>query len=241
MSSRLKRLSQLVLVVLLLAGCDAPTEPTPTTVPPTPTPTPQQLLDRAVVVWNQTRSFHFALETAGRTVSLDALGALSFSRAEGDVVAPDRLSARALISTPLGSTEMGMIVIGDDQWLTNPLNGEWEQATGDLSVSVADLFDPEAGIGVALASIENLERGADETVEEVPTVRLRGTLPGSAFSTVDADLAAGEVVDVDLWIGAQDGRIRRILLTEPPDGETAATWTFTFSNFDAEINIEPPS
>lgn len=224
----------LLLLVLLVAACSG-REERPT---PTPTPTAQDWLERAVAAWNETESFHFTLVLADRTIALDESGALSFDEVEGDVVAPDRLQADAKIQTPFGSAEVGYIAIGEAQWLTNPLSGRWEPAPADFQTEVSGLFDAQAGIGPLLLDIETLERLPDESLDEATAVRLRGTLPGAMLSAFASDLP--ENVQVDLWIGADDGRIRQLLITEPADSPPIPTWTFRFSNFDAVPPIEPP-
>ncbi|MGH2544211.1 MAG: LppX_LprAFG lipoprotein [Ardenticatenaceae bacterium] len=232
-------LNLLTLILMILASCGGPAaEPTPTPVPPTPTPSPQDWLERGVEAWNNTESFHFTLELVERTIALDESGVLSFDQAEGDVVAPDSLQAQASVSTPFGRTEVGYVAIGEQQWLTNPLNGQWEEAPPEMRTDVATLFDPEAGIGPLLAEMENLERLPDETLEETSTVHLRGTLPGAVLANFADDLP--ETVNVDLWIGADDHRIRQLVITEPASEGASPTWTFLFSEFNAAPAIEPP-
>jgi hypothetical protein len=230
-----------LLLLTLVAACSAPAEPTPTPVPPTPTPSPQDWLEGVVAAWNNLESFHFTLDLENRTLMLDDSGFLAAAEAEGDVVAPDRLQVATLVQTLLGSTQVQFVAIGEDQYLTNPLNGEWEQAPPELQTDVTGIFDPEVGIGALLADLQNLERLADEQVEGTQTVHLRGTLPGSALAAFAADLEGTDEVTIDLWAGTEDRRIRRIIITEPAnaEGETP-TWTFNFSNFDADVTIEPP-
>lgn len=228
----MRYLPLLAILVVGLMGCSSP--------PATPTPTPQEWLDQAVAAWNGTESFHFTLALDNRTIALDGGGLLAFSEAEGDVVAPDRLQATTLVQTPLGNVTAAFIAIGEEQWLTNPLNGEWEQAPPEMQTEVHSIFDAEAGIGALLADLENLERPADEDLNGVSTVRLRGTLPGAVLSTIAPDLAEQESVAVDLWISPADSRVQQIVITEAATEGEAAIWTFRFSQFNAAPAIEPP-
>lgn len=222
----------LTILLIGLMGCSGPSA--------TPTPTPQAWLERAVGAWNGTESFHFTLALANRTIALDGSGLLAFSEAEGDVVAPDRLQATTLVQTPLGNVTTAFIAIGEDQWLTNPLNGEWEQAPPEMQTEVNSIFDAETGIGPLLAELQNLERPADAELDGASMVRLRGTLPGTVLSLIAPDLAEQESLTVDLWISPSDDRVQQIVITEPSAEGEVPTWTFRFSQFDAAPAIEPP-
>ncbi|MDQ4078965.1 MAG: LppX_LprAFG lipoprotein [Chloroflexota bacterium] len=225
----------LLFFLLALVGCgEELEEPVPT-----PTPSAEDWLGRAVEGWNEMESFHFALALEERTIELDEDGTLSIDEAEGDVMAPDRMQAETSVRTPFGSTMVAFIAIGDEQWLTNPLSGKWEEAPPDMRAEVTGLFDREAGIGAILADMENLERLADETVEERPTVHLRGTLPGALLTDFADDLP--ETVTVDLWIDEEEHHILKLVITEPATDEPEATWTFLFSGFNDTPVIEPPS
>ena len=43
-----------------------------------------------------------------------------------------------------------------------------------------------------------------------------------------------------LRLGADDYRFRRIVIVEPGSAEETPTWTFLFSDFNANPTIEPP-
>ncbi|MDQ4075972.1 MAG: LppX_LprAFG lipoprotein [Chloroflexota bacterium] len=225
-------------LLLVLAACGDVAVPTPTPIPPTPTPSPEDWLERAVETWNELEGFHFALTIEERTIELDEEGVLSFGEAEGDVLAPDRMQAETTVQTPFGSTPVAFIAIGENQWLTNPASGEWEEAPPDMQVEVTELFAPGEGIGEILADMENVERLADEEVEDTVTVHLRGTLPGTLLVDFADDLP--ETVNVDMWIGEDEYRIHKLVITEPTDEGPEPVWTFLFSRFDDPAAIEPP-
>lgn len=237
--NRITTLFSLILL-LLLAGCSSESEPTPTPVPPTPTPSPQDWLNGAIEAWNETQSFHFTLVLEGRAIALDQTGTFSFSEAEGDLVAPDSLQASTFVKTLLGNIEVAFVSIQDDQWITNPLNGEWEEVAIPLQTPVTDLFDTELGIGAELADLAAVERLDDETVDGTTFIRLRGDMTGGILTDLAPDLGEEKIVQVDLWLNPTDKRIYKVLVTEPVAGESAVTWTFEFSNYDGEIEITPP-
>lgn len=204
-------------------------------------PTPRDLLESAVEAWNATTSFHFALQLENRAIALDETGMLTYNSAEGDVVAPDRMQAQTMVRTPVGNTPVAFIAIGDSRWLTNPLSRQWEAAPPGTGAEVSGLFDPQTGIGAMLVNMETVEQVGEETMDGVPVVRLTGSLPGSVLSGFAADLSAVDQLSVEIFIGRDDNRIRRIIVREPAAAQTPTpTWTFTFSNFDQPVSIEPP-
>jgi lipoprotein LprG len=230
----MKRFIVVIALMVALLGCGGEAVPTPE-----PTPTPQDWLTRAVQAWNNTESFHYILTLVGRTITLDSSGLFAFDRVEGDVVAPDRMQAETEIRTPFGTAQIGYITIGDQQWLTSPLTGRWEQAPPDMQTEVSGIFNPESGIGAFLADLQNLQQLPNETLDGTDFVRLRGTLPGALLSDFAADLP--ETVQVDLWVSPADSRIHQIILTETGSAiEPPPTWTFRLSNFNGAPAIEPP-
>ena len=222
----------LILLVATIAACSGPDEPPA----PTPTPTPEEWLARALAQWQQQESFHFLLALEGRTIPLDESGLLAFDEVEGDVVVPDRVQAETTIRTALGSLEAAFIAIGEEQWLTNPLNDQWEPLPPDFRADLRLLFDPEVGISSLVSEVETLTREADETINGRNSVHLNGTLPGEALGAFAPDMP--ETVTVDLWVDAETAVIHRVLITEPRD--EPVTWQFDFSEFDAMPSIEPP-
>ncbi|MCB0077923.1 MAG: LppX_LprAFG lipoprotein [Anaerolineales bacterium] len=221
----------MVVALWLLVGCGSDGA----TVEPTPTP--QEWLNRAVAQFQARQSFHFVLELEERAIPLDSSGLLAFNRVEGDVVVPDRVQAQARVSTVMGSLEAGFVAVGDEQWLTNPLNGQWEALPPEFRADLRLLFDPEIGITSVVSDIENLTTVGDETVSDRSAIHLQGSLPGSALSDFAADLP--ERVTVDLWVDRETNDILSVLLTE--GGEEAATWRFDFSDFDANPTIDAPA
>lgn len=228
----------LILLFLALIGCaDTEAEPAPT---PTPTPSPQDWLNASIEAWNTTESFHFVLALENRAIPIDPSGNLAFSQAEGDVVAPDKFQASTVVKTVLGNIEVAFIAIGEDEWLTNPLNKEWEKAPVSSPFQVADLFGSEQGIAQKVKGAIGLERDADETVDGVQTVHLRGNLSGEVLADFAPELAEQKQVKMDLWINQSDNRIQKLVITEPAIDGISPIWTFTFTQYNEVPDIEPP-
>lgn len=210
------------------------------TVPPTPTPTPQDLLQQAVTAFSGIESFHFDLALENRTLAVDQSGLLSFNKATGDVRPPDSLQASTVVQSAFGSINVSFVAIGDQQWLTNPLDNSWQETPPELQSDVGLLFNPTDGIGAQLARMENLERLANEDINGRDAIHLRGTLPGAALSRFAPDLAETPALTVDVYLDTASLWVSRIVMTQPPvDGETP-TWTFDFSDHNSAAEINPP-
>lgn len=223
-------------LLLGLVGCSGGGVNAPTPVPPTPTPTPQQLLERGVQTFNATESFHFDLLLENRSLAVDTTGALAFNQAQGDVRPPDQFQASSTIQTPLGAIALSYISIGDQQWVTNPLDQTWSEAPPELRSNVSQLFTPDTGLAKFMSDLENLERLPDEGGD----IHLRGTLPGEALALFAPDLASQEQITVDLFFAADSFLLNRAIMTEAAVDGVAPTWTFTFTQHNAAPEINPP-
>jgi hypothetical protein len=227
----------LVTVLGIVGACDRE-EPAPEVV--VAEPTPEERLQSAVQAWNNTSSFHFTLQLENRSINLDEAGLLSYSNVEGDVVAPDRMQAQTLVRTPVGNTEVAFIAVGEQSWLTNPLTRQWEAAPREAGGAVTGMFDPATGIGATLVEMDSLTYVGEETLDGVQVHHLSGQLPGTVLAGFAPDLQSVPRLDLEVYAGTEDERIRRIIVRQPPVGEVTPTWTFNFTNFDQPVTIQPP-
>ncbi len=229
----------LILLCLALIGCSGAEEQEPAATA-TPTPSPQDWLNASIEAWNSTESFHFVLALENRAIPIDPSGNLAFSEAKGDVVAPDKFQASTVVKSVLGNIEVAFIAIGEDEWLTNPLNKEWEKAPVSSPFQVSDLFGSEKGIAQKVEAATNLERHTDETIEGVQSIHLSGNLSGAVLADFAPELAEQENLKMDIWINQEDSRIQKLVITEPAIDNISAIWTFTFSQYNEVPDIEPP-
>src|SRR5215207_2218402 len=105
------RLSLAILLVLVVACTPAPRELTP-----------KEVLDRAADELDKATSAHFALEQQNGSVQLAA--GVQVVNAEGDVQRPDRLRMKFTLRLAGFTAESQLIAVGDELFLTNPLNGQ---------------------------------------------------------------------------------------------------------------------
>ena len=124
-------------------------------------------------------SLHFIMELAGRPVFLDEPPSMALKRAEGDVVRPDQMRAIVKVSSFGLTSELGIVGIGNDQYITNPMNQQWEKLAPGVGwyFDPALLFDPQVGIEAILTGSE-WSFGTEEQIEEQVHHRLHGLMPG---------------------------------------------------------------
>lgn len=229
----------LVLLAVLVAACGSPAAPTPA---------PQELVKQAASRLVQTRSLHFAIEFTGAPTYLDKGRTLSLRRVEGDVVRPDRMRATVKAALPGAFVQILAIGIGDDQYATNPLNGQWQKIPAEWGFNPTVLFESERGLAAILADVQNLAVLPEETIENQRHFHISGALPGSKIAPLTGWLVGAGNVRFELWVGAQDSYVRRIrLIDESASSNSAgatpsppAQWNMDLSKFDVPVTIDPP-
>ena len=224
--------------VLSCGGPDVPTS-TPPTVTPSPTPiNPQALLEKSGKTMESLESFHFLIEhTSGGTPLLPGL---LITSAEGGIVNPDRLTVD--FGGQFGSLyiKSSFIALGDANYMTNPLTGQWE--TVPAEASPLGFFSPQRGISAIMTQVS----GVSIVSSDEHSHRLTGKLPPQALSslvgTTISDTSAAALVLVELTIDAEDFYLLEAVLdgrvtADEPDGTVRV---IAFSQFNEPIDIESP-
>jgi hypothetical protein len=231
-----KGLIWILLLSIFLSTCQTET--------PTPLP-PEEILSRAIDRLYETPGFHFVIERSGAPAFLDLAETLSLRRMEGVYVAPDRIRAKVRIITAGFVTEIEVIGIGDIQWETNPLSGEWEQLPPEWGFNPTSLFDPTTGLQPILETdLENLEYVGYQELEEWPgetLYSLTGLLRSNRIYRTTFGLIGPGRLDMQLWIEPTTFEVYRMVIMEEVEGEEeASTWTVDFWDYDQLIEIESP-
>lgn len=244
----MKGASLLLLVagILLIAGCGTSTpEPTatPTQIPtPTPTPSPDDIARQAGRQMLSIDSVHFVLELSGKLTYLDSPPTLALKRMEGDLVNPDQVRALVQVSSFGVIAEIGIIGLGSDQYITNPLNQQWEVLDPTLGFyfDTSLLFDPEHGIEAILEGTD-WTFGEPAAYPEGEYYLLQGQVPGERIAPLTFGMVASGRVSVDIWVSRADHYVHRIELVElESDPENPTHWVMELSAFDAPVRIEAP-
>jgi hypothetical protein len=224
------------MVGISLVGCTA--------VTPEPL-APEEILNLAIDRTASLLGFECSLAQDGSRAYLDPEETIALRRIEGAFVAPDRLQATVRVISPGVVTEFQLISLGEEQWFTNLVTGEWEVIPADWDFYPATLFEPETGmVSVLRSDLSNLSlEGLDELVE-VPgkdLYHLSANLSGDNLYYVTYGLIASDLMRVELWIEPGSYEVHRIVLTEPLSAESEPrVWTLDFWNFDRVVEITPP-
>ncbi|MEX2238365.1 MAG: LppX_LprAFG lipoprotein [Dehalococcoidia bacterium] len=205
----------------------------------TPEETPQEFLQSSADALEEVDSFHFVLEheNGGTEIVLD----LEMTRAEGDVITPDRLKADVEADGPAGlDVNVQVIAIGEDFFFENPFGGGFV----DADFSIQDILDPTRGAVALLRSAPaDSEHDGSEEIDGVQTRKVRATIDSGEFETLIPSADAGLPVEVIVWIGVDDKLPYRIQIvgplndSEPDDIER----TIEISDYNnPDVVIEPP-
>ena len=209
-------------------------------LPPTATPTPldpEAVLAKSGQVMGDLRTFHFKLEHPVGSTAL--IPGLAVDEAEGDIVKPDRLEAK--FSARFGNIAVlsRMKAIGDVNYLTNPLTGDWE--TVDTNVSPIGFFNPSKGITGMLAQLEQVALlKAPRSAGDVYV--LKGMLPVDALGPLLGSTLEDTLVETELTIRADSFHLLKAVFDGrviPTDADEVVR-VVTLSRFNEDIVIEPP-
>ncbi len=215
----------------------------------TPTaPDPKTLLQDAQKALSADTTYHykFKVEHAGTG------GASGFqvTAADGDVVQPNKVQGTGTVAVSGASIEAQFIGIGQDQWvLAPPVVSQWTSVK-DLNLNLGTaLSDPTGAVTKVLQEMQQPKNQGDDTIPgdgdcwvvegTVPAGALAGITGGDPNSTAPLDTTVCIAKNLD------SGKLRQLfelsLKGIAIDGDTAQTTrTFTFTKFNASVDIQPP-
>ncbi len=171
--------------------------------------------------------------------SLELLEGLLIDRVSGKVANPDKLSMEFVGAFGGGfSIKSGVITVGDQTYMTNPLTGRWEAS--DASISPVGFFSPTRGIAEMMAMTRDAVLLDDG--ESDGAYRLSGALPTTALSSLLGTTLTDRTVDLELKIDTATDYLLEVRFTgavTPSDIEDAER-VIALSFFNEEVVIEPP-
>lgn len=210
------------------------------TVPPRPDPA--VLAKQGADTVEALKSFHFLLEheNGGSPIVLN----LNMTRAEGDIVKPDRLRADVdAKATQFGgaNVKVKVVSVGEKTSISNPFNPREFVPLG--STRLAEIFDPAAGTTAALRAVQNPKITGEETINGVKVWRLEGDVDAANLSAFASIAEPGYMIKGTAWIGQEKPLVYRIRM----EGALGAKDTpgvvrkVELSKFDEPITIDAPT
>ncbi len=229
-SRRTMAATGLLAALLALAACGGSS---------TTTPSSTTLLKNAQAAFDADTSFHF-LMTVTHPGPVPA-GGYNITKAEGDVQRPSSLKTNATADAGFASVSVTLIIVGDQEWITDPVTGKFISTT-DYG-SFLDIFDAQKGIGSLLTKIQQPSAPSDGSANGVPCWKISGTLSPTDLGSLFGQLQATQPIPVTVCVGKSDNQLDSAALTGViVGGDTTQTVrTFYLSNFNKPVTIATPA
>jgi hypothetical protein len=224
---------------LLFSGCSLPWQHSSVTLANAPKPTTKQLLTALQKDFRSVSAFHVVMkvENPGPPGS----SRIQIRAADGDVVMPDKVKAQATVILSGQSVTVNLVSIGDNQFITDPITGQWRVIKGVLDPRT--LTNPDTGIISLVSKVQNVSQPADDTVKGVPCWRVTGRLDAKylAFFT-GGGVPAGTMLQTSTCVGKADFLPYQLKVTgQAAVGDTTATTrSFLISNYNENVSITVP-
>ena len=202
-------------------------------------PTAQQVLTAIQKNFRQVSSFHV-------TMKVDNLGTASGSQiqirsADGDVIMPDKVKAQANVLFSGQPVTVKLISIGNIQYLTDPITGQWRVVKGALNAST--LTNPDTGIISLSSKLQNVTGPTDDTVNGIPCWRVNGSIDAKylAFLT-GGGVPTGTMLQTSVCAGQADGLPYQLsVVGQAAKSDTSQTSrTFNISSYNEHTAISAP-
>lgn len=183
-------------------------------------------------------SVSFEVTKTGADVTIDDAGLVAFESADARFSAPS--SADAVVEVLLlgNRVELGAIAIDGTLWLTDPLSGAWQDATGTIDFDPAKIFSTDTGVAKILESgltdsvLDSAEPDGDGLLH------LSGVVAADDVDTLTSGLVSEEA-RAEVAIDAETSLVQTISFDTPLD-DGIATWLVELSDYDADVEIVPP-
>jgi len=223
--------------LILLSACGGG-DGTPASEP-YPQMSAEQIIERSSPLLDEQNSFHFKLDEEGGGTPINM--GLIMMLAEGDIEPPDRGKMRMEADWFGQFVEVKLVTVGTMTYMTNPINGKWELLTNDFTAIT--LFQPDTGIRSVMESVTDLVRLESERFGGTRCFRLQGNLDSMALDAIAVGHAVeGLNVETDIWIGASDFLLRKVVFDGrvTKEEEEGIVRTLTLSRFNEPVKIELP-
>ena len=226
-----------LLVVMVACSADGP----PATPTPTPKPVdPREELQRTVESLLALQSVAFDLEHLVGSTNL--LPGVLMNRAYGRAVVPGKfdMTVEGELLFPRSYMEIGMISLGEEAYMTNLINGEWEEVSVDsLPIDLTDFGATLAGI---VEEVQSPQLLGHENLDGVNVYHIRGDITSEVLKGLVPTAGTGFPVALEMWTERETGMLRRALIT----GQVVVTDVaeaerqLKLEHENEPVTIEPP-
>ncbi|GAB4249651.1 MAG: hypothetical protein Kow00122_07150 [Thermoleophilia bacterium] len=200
---------------------------------------PAQVFSESVTAMQAVKSFHFTYEVTKPEGAAPAQGS-EIVRIVGDVTAEGRMRAVIDVETNGVPLQLQFVAAGQTHYVQDPTSQKWQ--------SLPAQFSPVGKINLNTGTIQILQRiakpeyVAEESVGDVSTYHLKGSVAATDVAAIAGATSTTEPFAGDVWIGVNDHLVRRIqLVGAATSSENPATLrTIELSKFNEDVTIEPP-
>ena len=226
---------------LLIVGCAPPWQHANTTFASNggQKPTAQQVLASIQKNFPQVSSFHVIMKVSNLGTSSGSQ--IQIRSADGDVIMPDKVKAQANVLFSGQPVTIKIISIGNVQYITDPITGQWRVVKGVLNAST--LTNPDTGIISLSSKLQQLSGPTEDIVNGTPCWRVNGLLDAKylAFLT-GGGVPAGTMLQTSVCAGQSDGLPYQVsVVGQAAKSDTTQTSrTFNISGYNEHTAITAP-
>lgn len=195
------------------------------------------LLQQASSNFASLQSLHFLMVIKQGKVQINGT---DVQQVDADLQQPAKYQAQVKVNTFLGSFSLPVVGINGKQYMKNELGG-WGQSSADQTVNLSAIFDKTSGLAPTILKMQNVQVLGNEMLNGVPTYHLQGTVAAADITQLSFNKLGQHPVTFDLWLSSGNApQIQQLYIKEIDAGTNTNFWTFQFSKFNENINIQSP-
>jgi len=199
---------------------------------------PQEVLRQSVDRLLVLESAEFTLEHRAGTTEL--LPGIEMSKVYGMVDIPDKFKFTLEATVSNTFFETGVVVIGDQAYMTNFLNGQWEEVPKDiLPLNLSNLGQTLAGV---IESVQGPELIGSERGHNYDAYRIRGLVKSNDLSTLVPNAGDGFDLELEFLVDRNRGSLLHVLIAgQMIDTDVPETVrVLTLDGIDSAVEIKAP-
>jgi hypothetical protein len=194
------------------------------------------LLVSAAERMEEVETFHFVLTHEGGMAEI--LRGLMMESAEGDVAGPDRMQMEVRARAGPLNVQVGIVVLPDQSFITNPITGRWERE----AISLEGIFDPSAGATGLMRSVQDARVTGSDRIDGVDVYVVEATVDSGDLAFFAPEAEPGRSLPTRAWIGVDDPLLYRVEIegAVAPGEPEGLVRRLSLSQFGADIEIVAP-